>query len=93
MTKEKIAEIASAVKLRREKDRFEPHVVFALYRARCVVCAWRWRSETMPERPELARVEAKAHRRSTNHRTETVFDILGQLDEVFLPRDDAEIDR
>lgn len=91
-----IDDLPRRVKLMKERARAEPDAAinYALYRAICHApgCCWKWRSESAPERPELARVQADAHNRETGHPTETVWDILGQHDRSF-PEPGAETQR
>ena len=67
-----------AVKLRRERARFERESIkTAVYRAQCLDCDWAWKSEHAAEDAKSAEDRANAHSAAAHHRVDVVFDIIG----------------
>lgn len=70
------------------EERPEADITRPQYRALCDDCGWTDKSKSAPHDPGDARISAHGHAKAKRHRTRTVFDIVGQLDETFSPGKD-----
>lgn len=99
MTEGTIAELLTRVKIRREAKKVEREneITHPQYHARCLDCEWAWAPAVQPSTVQLARaqsrVHAKAHGRDRGHRAQSVFDVVDQVDETFMPPTLVELGR